>query len=508
MIYLIHRNDRVLKILDNDFKEFAFQSKLTITNTLFELAKSFPEELIIWCNEAYIDNINKNEISDIFHHKRILASYSVSKKNYIPEHIGFVDQSIYIKVNKKVCYPTWLMSSDIGGVHAELLNIVFKNFRKHGNFNYFINALAKTGMPQGLFCYSEPKLFLGIPEPVNNYQASISELFKFVKMHYKWVWVYLLFSCFIIYLKKAPLIPFIKSVLLRRQQIDLNFNNVSLKSKRRDIDKKEIDVIIPTIGRKKYLYDVLKDLSKQTILPKYVIIVEQNPKVNSTSELDYLINEDWPFAIKHKFIHQSGVCNARNLALSLVESEWTLLGDDDNRFEADLIENVFNEIEKTGAKAGTTIYLKPEEKQTYFKTSQTPVFGGGNSFMKSSLIKHVKFSMPYEHNYGEDIDFGMQLRNLGEDIIYYSNIRITHLKAPIGGYRIKVEHPWKDEKHQPKPSPTIMLFNLTYLTKQQNQLYKLLLFIKYYKSQSVKNPFKYIANMKKGWYASLHWAKK
>ncbi|GAA3621374.1 glycosyltransferase family 2 protein [Flavivirga jejuensis] len=508
MIYLIHQNNKPFRILNNEFKTIPFEVKSSITSTLFELAKLFPEEILIWCHEAYIDNINKAQIPNVFHHKHILASYSVFHKNYIPEHIGFVDQSVYLKVNKKVCYPTWLMSSDVGGIHAALLNTVFKDFKKHANFNYFINSLAKTGMSQGLFCYSEPQLLLNVPESMADNQASTSELFRFVKTHYKWVWGYLLFLCFIIYLKKIPFIPFIKSLLIKKQQVNFDFTSIPLKSSKQVIDKKEVDVIIPTIGRKQYLYDVLKDLSKQTILPKNVIIVEQNPQENATSSLDYLTNEEWPFNIKHKFIHQSGVCNARNIALDLVESEWTLLGDDDNRFEPDLIKNLLKAVEKTGTKVGTTIYLKPEEKQTYFKTSQTPVFGGGNSFMKSSLIKDVKFGMEYEHNYGEDIDFGMQLRNLGEDIIYYSNIRITHLKAPFGGYRIKVEHPWDHEKCQPKPSPTIMLFNLTHLTKQQNQLYKLLLFIKYYKSQSIKNPFKYIANMKKEWYVSLLWADK
>ncbi len=59
---------------------------------------------------------------------------------------------------------------------------------------------------------------------------------------------------------------------------------------------KDIDVLIPTIGRKPFLYDVLKDLSKQTILPKNVIIIEQNPLAGSTSELDYLQDKNWPFA--------------------------------------------------------------------------------------------------------------------------------------------------------------------------------------------------------------------
>ena len=58
------------------------------------------------------------------------------------------------------------------------------------------------------------------------------------------------------------------------------------------VDEATIDVVIPTIGRKKYLYDVLCDLRKQTHLPKNVIIVEQNLLLDSKSELDFLQNDD------------------------------------------------------------------------------------------------------------------------------------------------------------------------------------------------------------------------
>ena len=76
-----------------------------------------------------------------------------------------------------------------------------------------------------------------------------------------------------------------------------------------------IDVIIPTIGRSNYVHNVLKDLAQQTHLPKRVIIIEQHPDPASTSDLDFIYSKSWPFAIKHQFIHQTGACNARNLAL-------------------------------------------------------------------------------------------------------------------------------------------------------------------------------------------------
>jgi hypothetical protein len=44
-------------------------------------------------------------------------------------------------------------------------------------------------------------------------------------------------------------------------------------SSRQIINQQTLDVIIPSIGRKDYLYDVLQDLAKQTHLPVNVIIV-------------------------------------------------------------------------------------------------------------------------------------------------------------------------------------------------------------------------------------------
>jgi GT2 family glycosyltransferase len=53
-----------------------------------------------------------------------------------------------------------------------------------------------------------------------------------------------------------------------------------VKSSLAVVGNKSIDVIIPTIGRKQYLYAVLQDCA-QTHLPVNVIIVEQNPQEDS-----------------------------------------------------------------------------------------------------------------------------------------------------------------------------------------------------------------------------------
>jgi GT2 family glycosyltransferase len=507
MIYLIHENNRVIRVLDETHQEIAVDISLSITKTLFILAEKFPEELIIWCRKGCFDFINEPEISKIFHHKYILASYSVSNKNVISEAIGYVDQSVFINIKKNVTYPTWLMSSDVGGIYASFLVSISKQVNKTENFSYFLNSLAKLAMPKGLFCYSEPKLLKEHTVLVfETKQVTNYELFKFVKQHYKWVWTFTLFVCFIIYEKRIVFLPFIKSLFYKRLRVKIE--HIKINSHNKTIENKQVDVIIPTIGRKKYLYDVLKDLSKQTILPTHVIIVEQNPLTGSTSDLDYLKTEFWPFNIKHVFTHQSGACNARNIGLSLLESEWCFFADDDIKFESTLIETTFHAINKLGVNCMSLLCLQEGETTIYKQTHQTGIFGSGNTFVKTSALKDVSFNMALEFGYGEDFDFGVQLRNKGIDVVYFPDIKINHLKAPIGGFRTKVKQQWEDDLIQPKPSPTIMYIYLKHSTKKQILSYKLVLFLKLLKKESIFSYVAFFKEFKSKWTASQHWANK
>lgn len=510
MVLIIHDNDKVLKLINKSGQSIVDKLILRkpITETVLELAKILPDTLLLWCQKTYEPFLNLEVLPSVFHHKRILASFHPHEENYLPKQIGYIDRSYYLNINKTVTFPTWLMSSCVGGVNTSVLNSLGRNLFKDDTFNYFLNSLGKRAMVKGLFCYSEPTLLKknNLPE-VAIENGDYRVLFKFVKQHYKWVWVWFLALCFILFEKRKVVIlrSVFKSIWYKKRSNDFNLEQVYIKSTRELVHDKSIDVIIPTIGREDYLYDVLKDFSKQTLLPKRVIIVEQNPLANSKPSLDYITTEKWPFEIKHIFTHQLGVCNARNIALSKVKSSWVFLGDDDNRFSETLLFNLLTEVERLGTKVGTTVYLQPNEKQTYNQTAQTTIFGAGNSIVKSDLLKQVSFDKRFEFNYGEDTDFGMQLRHLGEDVVFFSNIRITHLKAPIGGYRIKVKQLWEDDEKQPKPSPTIMLLKQRYYTTKQLKGYKLLLFLKFYKVKNIKNPFKYYKVFKEQWMNSLYW---
>lgn len=509
MIFLIHQNNSVLKILNEDLVALNFSSEKPIAHTLFSLAHSYPEELIVWCNKVFFDSLNHDELERIFHHHRIIASWSVERKGYIPPQIGYVEDSPFIKINYNVPYPTWNMSADVGGVYAKVLNAVVPEDFTHNNFDYFLVSFAKSLMPEGLLCYSDNRLLLqNTTEKVISKEASSFTYFKFIKEHYKFKWVFIAFFCKVVYEKKINLGALLLSFFYSDKRNKKNkISEITIKSTLPETFSKKIDVIIPTIGRKEFLLDVLTDLSHQTLLPIQVIIVEQNPDPYGVSDLDFLTNKDWPFIIVHHFIHQTGACNARNLAISETQSDWVFFADDDNRLRPETLEQALSILSDLGAKAITSSYLQKEETKRDLAVRQWLTFGAGNSFIQGDIARSIDFDLSYEHGYGEDMDYGMRLRNIGVDVIYHP-FDILHLKAPVGGFRKPIEKPWEVANEIPKPSPTIMLFRRKHTTERQLKGYKLLFFIRYYRKQNTKNPIAYFKKMQSYWNTSIHWSKK
>ena len=270
----------------------------------------------------------------------------------------------------------------------------------------------------------------------------------------------------------------------------------------------DIDVLIPTIGRKVPLYNFLKNLSQQTILPKNVIIIEQNPILNAASELDYLVNENWPFEIKHQLIYQLGACNARNLALKEITSNWVFFADDDIEIQNNFLESCLENAKKYKQQVFSLSCLLRTEKKHFKTYFQWVSFGSGASFVNANAIKNLKFDSKYEFGFGEDADFGMQIRNNGNDVIYFPTPEIIHLKAPMGGFRTKVTRKWDNDLIEPKPSPTVMVYKLTHDSAEQLFAYKLMYFFRNYTFKDLKNPIKKYKTVVSKWNRSVFWAQK
>ncbi|CAD0008465.1 glycosyltransferase family 2 protein [Flavobacterium salmonis] len=504
MIAIYHENNNVVQV-EVDAKPITF-SQNNIARTLFEMSELYPNSLLIWCHIDLKPNLNLAGMDTVFHHNKIMVSYNPIDETFLSEAIGYCELSSFIKINKKVSYPSWLVSSFAGGIHTSVLNTLKDSLSTSGSFDYFLNSLAKLAMPEGLLCYSEPQLLTGFPRKIATSKKNIFVLFRFVKQHYKIQWIFLLFLNLFLYERKIPVLPFVFSLFYVRRKLSENILDEIEVSSKEQVTGGKIDVIIPTIGRKDYLYNVLQDLKIQTSLPSKVIIVEQNPNPLSISELDYLTCENWPFSIEHIFTHQTGACNARNLALKEIKSEWVFMADDDIRLEKYFLEKALEQIKLYGIKAATFNCFQKNEKLIYKKIFQWPTFGSGCSIVKHQFIKNMQFNMKFEFGFGEDADFGMQLRNQGVDVIYFPKPEVLHLKAPIGGFRTKPVLPWHNDKIQPKPSPTVMLYDQLHLSKQQIKGYKTILFFKFYKLQTIKNPIRYFLNFKMQWKQSEYWA--
>ncbi|MCF6132665.1 glycosyltransferase family 2 protein [Flavobacterium wongokense] len=505
MIVLYHNNNIVTKVFSTEETNLHADINRNIVAVLLDFADKFKDGILVWCHQNEENNLNLAEIPKLFHHKKMLLSYNPSG-NYFDSRLGYIEDSPFIKINKKVKYASWQMSSCVGAVHASVINACSKDLKEEDDFDYFLNSFARRAITEGLFCYSEPKLLLQ-KSGCKMQQASLFELFKFTKQHYRTRWIFLLFFNLLIFEKKFPLLPFLFSLFYSKRKLNPGLlNQIPLDSNKKIIESGTIDVLIPTIGRKEYLYNVLSNLASQTYLPKNIIIVEQNPEAGSTSELDFIENHRWPFSIKHHFTHQTGACNARNIGLQLIESEFTFFADDDIVFENDLIEKAMLTFQQTGNEVFLVACLLKSQMLIQQPPRQFAVFGAGHAFVKSSCFQDLKFNMGYEFGFGEDNDFGMQLRNKGFDILYISTSKILHLKAPIGGFRTKPALQWQQDAIQPKPSPTVMLFRLLYDTKEQLSNYKTTLFFKNLDKSFFLNPFKYIRVFKQKWDRSLFWA--
>lgn len=509
VLIVYHNGKQVTKVAVSDEEEaIPFSAKKNISQNLVHFSIMYPDAIIVWCNETLASLIDTAIIPSLIYHNKIICSFSVHQMNYFSDKIGYIEDNPFGNIAKGSRYPTWQMSTEVGAVHASILKNVNQVIPFKSDFHYYLNSLTKTGIKRGLLCYSEPRLlFKPEAQEVTPKEISMFKLFLFVRQHYKKRWLLLLLLNLFLYEKRLAIIPLLYSFLyFRIRSVENIFAGIEVSSTNRSISS-SVSVVIPTIGRVNYLFQVLQDLRDQTQMPNEVIIVEQNPEIVSVSELDFLQTEIWPFNIKHHFIHKTGACHARNIALNEVTSQWVFLADDDIRIPKNFIKNGFQFINTYKCQAFTASCLMSSEKETNKHIMQWQTFGSGCSWVKTDVLNGIRFDTAFEHGFGEDADFGMQLRKNGVDVLYNPFLKLSHLKAPVGGFRAASFSKPSDGLN-PKPSPTVMAYKLKHSSVQQLNGYKTLLFLKFYKRQPIKDPIAYINHMNERFKKSIKQAKK
>ena len=423
---------------------------------LFELSGSYPNANLVWIEQQWRPYSNP-ECLDHLDHPWHMISYHPGSEDHIHDAVAYVEDSPFVSIDNKVSYPTWKMSPAVGAVKAQVLAANRDAWQSSSDeLGYALNSFAKQGQKQGLFCYSEPSLLKGIaPDPSRDGSASMDTLFRFVRQHYRTRWIGLLLLNLWVYERRLPLTSLLK-VLFHPSRMKWPVQ-VELPTPVAEPAPQAIEVVIPTIGRASYLKDVLKDLAAQTLLPQRIWLMEQTALEGQASELDYLA-ESWPFKIEHRLLFPPGACRARNLALAGIRGQWVFLADDDIRLEPDFLSRAIQFMTFNRIQASTFSCLQQGETEGVEQPVQWGAFGSGCSLVRSRALDGIHFDPALEFGYGEDKDFGMQLRRSGVDVFYQPQIRLLHLKAPMGGFRQPIKKPWESGTIIPKPSPNCALF--------------------------------------------------
>lgn len=485
MIKIVHNLNLVQKVYIKNTLVQNYEN-CNIIDCLFNIAKKHENQFIVWVHQNLlkyinIEEIEKNEIYEI-------QSFSNTNFNFINDKIGYIDQrSCFLNFPKNIKYATWQLSTDIGVINSKTL-LNFSELKKVKYFDNFLVHLGKVALTSGLFVYSNPNLLQNCKIQISKRQCNNFELFLFAKKNYTSKMYFYLFISFLIFEYKLLIIPFLYNSLKNK---NLNYSNkiqkLFVKNEINTIQNETIDVVIPTLGRANFLYNVLIDLNNQTKIPTNVIIIEQDDCEIPKSELDFINQNNWKFNINHKLINQLGACNARNLALKEINSDWIFLADDDIRIPNNTIEKTINYLINYKLNAASiacyTENLKNKLGNYPFIWSE---FSSGCSIIKKEYLKTVFFNMDYEFGYCEDTDFGFQLRNKGCLIVYYNLVELLHLKAPIGGFRKKIIRNWDQDKIKPKPLPSEMKFLIENYNKYQFKGFKLIYILK---NTKTKNPF-------------------
>ena len=267
---------------------------------------------------------------------------------------------------------------------------------------------------------------------------SLEEEYRFVRRFFSPVWVVYCYFLRLVLLKNPFLETraFLKALKIprldlfakyKRYQSFGSFESTLVKS------RPLVSVIIPTLNRYEYLYDVMRDLEQQDYRNFEVIVVDQSEQYDEGfyDQFDLKLN-----LIQQK---EKALWLARNEAVRRSQGDYMLLYDDDSRVDPDWIRlhmkclDYFDVDISSGVSLSVIGAVVPPD-YSYFRWSGQ--LDTGNVLVRRHVFRKVGlFDRQFEKQRMGDCEFGLRCHINGLRNISNPLAKRTHLKVGTGGLR-------------------------------------------------------------------------
>ena len=313
-----------------------------------------------------------------------------------------------------------------------------------------------------------------------NYKHTAHDEFRFLRKFFSPFWSigYLIYRIITLRSITKSIIAFIKTFFVKRVNVNYKlFCKTELKFEKPVkflIDETKVRIIIPTYNRYNALYQLLKDLEKQTYSHFYITIIDQSEDYNKDFYKNFNIHID---LVRQK---TPGLWYARNNAIKNTNEKVIGLLDDDSRISNDwLMKHLecleyFN-LEVSAGVSLSKIGAKVPLNYNFYRISDQ--IDTGNVIFKRKIIKECGlFDEQFEGMRMGDAEFGLRAYRNG--IISISNPEAyrLHLKLSEGGLRQLGS--WDAFRPtsflKPRPIPSVLYYARKYFGNYNALIYLLI----------------------------------
>ncbi len=217
----------------------------------------------------------------------------------------------------------------------------------------------------------------------------------------------------------------------------------------------EISIVMPMYNGEKTIKKTLDNLYKQTFDNFELIIIDDGSTDDSVSIVNKYISYNKINNIKLLSINNSGVSIARNVGISISTGKYIIFLDSDDFFKSNMLEDMFNNLESTGADICISGFeylyddnirnklMLPLEgglynSDNFIKKQLISLYDNklincvGNKMYKSNLIKDNNILFRKNYNINEDLIFAIETIDKAKMIYINKNYYYMYYQHDIG----------------------------------------------------------------------------